>query len=1103
MRARGFWLLSLVMFAISCPGSEVERYLTPPQVTIVAPDDSEGPVGFLQGDTVELVASVSDSYDAVTDLVVAWDTTYLDTDGAQQQEDLATTPVEEDGRTTLLVSNLAVGTHTIRCTATDTDGQSAADFVNLEIGSFDEIPTIEIGSPEDGDSYDEGDTIDFLAVATDDGNVVELDIAWHSDSDGYMGGNPPNPNGLTTLSTADLTPGDQEVTVWATDLAGNSASDVVTFTIIPQNQPPSDPVVYITPPGPMTDEDLTCVATGSSDPEGGTVTYTYAWDQDGQPTGWGSDVVPADHTTQGETWTCRAIATDDEGADSNEISAAVVIENSLPSYTNVTLSPSPAYEDDTLECEPFGWADPDGDAEGAQYEWYVDSVVVPGAIASVLTGTDFDHFQTVECVVYPDDGVDLGFPLTSNPVDILNTVPDAAVLELQPSPLHVNQNAYCAITTLAADPDPDTHLYEYEWYEDGVFLAAQVADSVPAAELDLGEEWMCRARAHDGYDYGPWAEASDQVLPYDGDIVITEVMVDPDAVDDAVGEWFEIFNASSEVIYLDGWTIGDGVNDVHVINSGGQAFFYPGAYYVLGNNANPSTNGGVTVDYQYAGITFDQGFDAVEIGFDGQVVDEVVYDWGGAFPAATGASFSLNPNTLDAINNDDGANWCKATNLMGADADFGTPGAANDSCACGDSDDDGDGYGDDPACDPGWIDCNDNDAAVYPGAFDICEDGIDQDCDGADRSCECAETDLDGDGYGTAQACADIDCDDTDPYVYPTAPEICNGIDDNCDGNADEGYDGDADGVSTCAGDCEDNNPDIFPGNPEVCDGLDNDCDLLIDNGLNIPGCLIYYLDMDGDGYGQDAFYQCACEPDGDYATELSGDCDDAVFEINPDAQELCDLLDNDCDGLTDEEWNDCVVDNGLAGCVNGECTIDACDPGFYDMDLDVANGCESEEDLYEDIGGDSCLAPIDAFGNLTDNPTSILSVSGNIVPQYDEDWYVFHAVDLPDLDGDCDPFDVSVFFSANPDDRFRFEIYHDSCNGFDWTNPETGQYTACGANLTNFDWEVDGECPCVNSSPGEGFSLCTDNSFDFLIRVYQVSGPDDAMEYTLSITNG
>ena len=1103
MHRRLIWLLSLGVLTVSCPGNDVERYLTPPQVTIVSPDDAEGPVSYFQGDTVEIVASISDSYDAVADLVIVWDTTWLDLDGNQQETDLGSTEVENDGRTTLLVSNLEPGTHTVRCTATDTDGMSAADFVNLTLSATDDSPTVEIGSPEEGDTFDEGDTIDLLAVATDDGNVAELTIAWHSVIDGYMGGDPPNPNGLTTLAVSDLSPGEQEVTVWATDLGGNSGSDTVTFTVVPLNQPPTDPVVYITPPGPMTDDDLLCVAAGSTDPEGGTVTYEFAWDQDGTPTGWGSETVPGDHTTQGELWTCRAIAADDEGALSNEMSASVVIENALPSYTSVTLSPSPAYEEDTLLCEPFGWSDPDGDPEGALFEWYVDAAQVAGAQYATLTGNDFDHFQEVECLVYPDDGVDLGFPLSSAPVDILNTIPEAPGLEIQPGPMHVDQDAVCAITAAAYDPDPDTLTYEYEWTVDGVLQPLLIGDTVLSSSLDLGQEWGCRARAFDGYDYGPWAEASGDVLPYDGDVIITEFMVDPVAVDDGVGEYVELFNASSEVIYLDGWVIGDGVNDSHLINSGGQAFFYPGAYFVLGLNANFATNGGVNVNYQYNGVTLDEGFDAVEISFDGAVIDGVIYDWGGTFPVATGASFSLDPNTLDAISNDDGANWCRATNLLGVDLDFGTPGAMNDSCACGNSDNDGDGYGDDPACDPAWLDCNDNDAAVHPGAFDVCEDGIDNDCDGADRDCDCLEADLDGDGYGTVAACPDPDCDDTDPYVFPGAPEICNGIDDNCDGVADEGYDGDADGVSTCAGDCDDNNAAIFPGNPEVCDTLDNDCNGVIDDGLNIPGCTLYYLDQDGDGYGQDAFYQCACEADADYSTELSGDCDDGDIDIYPGALEICDLVDNDCDGSVDEEWNDCAVDNGVAGCVNGECTIDSCDQGFYDMDLDVATGCEAEEDVYEAWGGDSCLSPVDAFGNLTDNPTSILSITGNVVPQYDEDWYLLHAVDLPDVDGGCDPFDVAVYFSTNPDDRFRFEVYHENCGIWDHTNPVTQVVTACGTNLTTFDFEVDGECPCVNGTPGAGYSACTDNSFDFMIRVYQISGPDDDTQYTLSITNG
>jgi hypothetical protein len=446
-------------------------------------------------------------------------------------------------------------------------------------------------------------------------------------------------------------------------------------------------------------------------------------------------------------------------------------------------------------------------------------------------------------------------------------------------------------------------------------------------------------------------------------------------------------------------------------------------------------------------------------------------------------------------------------------------------------------------------DCNDIDDSIFPGATEVC-DLVDNDCDGiVDVDTESGETyflDDDGDGYGDPEmsviSCTlpvgyvenSSDCLDTDASVNPDGTEICNGLDDDCSGGIDDGFelltwysDDDRDGrgdplrsVLSCfppeghvsgGDDCDDTDASIHGDMAELCDEKDNDCDGVTDEDLVD---LVFYRDLDGDGYGTDLDTATACSPPSGYVYEAD-DCDDGDSEIRPGRTEACNGIDDNCDDVIDEGWPsyDFYFDGDGDGYGTGE-AVAACEaPDSHVLD---GTDCDDANDMvnpgiFADCEGDG---DEDCDGEIDDGP-------------YDSVFY-------RDTDGDgfgdvsetsigCEPDPGWVWDSTDCDDSTDevhpdhredcSDVIDNDCDGLgDETDPDcdcpdhgyvededigttTGDAVASGSTVGADDSYTMGECGSSGGSdmfyrfaaPEDGcYTFDTEASdFDTLLRLF------------------
>ena len=344
-------------------------------------------------------------------------------------------------------------------------------------------------------------------------------------------------------------------------------------------------------------------------------------------------------------------------------------------------------------------------------------------------------------------------------------------------------------------------------------------------------------------------------------------------------------------------------------------------------------------------------------------------------------------------------------------------------------------------------DCNDDPADpsavnINPGEAEIC-DGIDNDCDGyvddADNSVveNTWAPDRDGDGYhgdtGVVLAC---DVHSFDDFVAATGGNS-DELDDWSQVGSDDYVDTDGDGeADTVNWDCDDSDATVYPGAPDICDGLTNDCDSAATPDADAPTST-FTEDLDGDGYGGvDGATQESCGTPEGYA-DNNEDCDDEDGAINPGATEVCDGQDNNCDGTMDEgvlttlfrdadgdAYGDATSMTGACAAFDGWVEDDSdCDDSASDINPGAAETC-ANDGTDNNCDGDASDVPVDqqtwypdvdgdAFGDSADPGSMSCEMP---VASFD---FVTNT-------GDCDDARATV----NPD---AFETHNgmdDNCDG-------------------------------------------------------------------------
>ena len=443
-----------------------------------------------------------------------------------------------------------------------------------------------------------------LTATDDDGDPLTYSIVT-GPTHGILSGTPPN----VTYTPGLNYNGADSFTFKAYDGQAYSNIATVSITVTPVNDPPTAPVVDVTPNLPLTTDDLVCtVTTLSTDPDEDTVTYTYEWykneilqsDETTVTTAL-TDTVSSTKTAKGEIWKC-VVTPYDGTVNGTSAQDQVTIGNSPPSIDGVDITPDPAYTDDTLTATPYGWSDADSDSEGYTYQWQKWNGAswqdISGETSNTLDPDNFVKGDQIKVICTPFDGEDYGAS-EEDTITISNSPPSAPVVDVIPASPLTTDDLVCIIVTPSVDPDGDTVTYTYEWYKNDILQPEYTTNTVPASATTVGDVWKCVVTPH-GSD-GPPDE--DEVTIQNSPPVLGSI--GPKSVDEGTMLSFTATASDPDVPPQTlTFSLGSGAPSGASITSGGYFTWTPteaqgpGVY-----NINITVSDGVAIDYEVISVT--------------------------------------------------------------------------------------------------------------------------------------------------------------------------------------------------------------------------------------------------------------------------------------------------------------------------------------------------------------------------------------------------------------------------------------------------------------------------------------------------------------------